>query len=77
MRRKRGGQLKTAHHAEGGPRSDDRPGRLGPQTVEPGMAITGNHLDAGSPGLGGGNSGYNCRIGYRHYLPWVNVVPSK
>ncbi len=35
-----------AHHAEGGPRSDERLGRLRPQTVEPGVVIAGNRLDA-------------------------------
>ncbi len=47
----------TAHHAEGCPRSDERPERLRPRTVQPVVAIAGNHLDAGSRSLDGDNSG--------------------
>ncbi len=66
----------TQHHEEGS-RSDELPWRLRAQMVEPEVAAPGNHLDAGSPSLGGGNSGCGCCYGHRPNLSWVNVVPSK
>ncbi len=74
-RRKRDGPVKTLLTMLKENLTRMRPDFLRLQTVEPGVVVAGNYLDAGSPSLGDGNSGSGRCYGHLHGVSWVNVVP--